>query len=181
MLSDADRRMLLRIAREAIAARLGGPAAAPIAAEGALARSAAAFVTLRQGAALRGCIGHLERDRPLADVVAAAATAAALEDPRFPPVQPAELAGLLLEISVLGPLEPIDPHDATQFVVGCHGLVVHRGSRRGLLLPQVAVEWRWNRETFLAQACLKAGLPHDAWKSGTEVCRFEAEVFGEEE
>ena len=86
-----------------------------------------------------------------------------------------ELDAIAIEISLLGPLEPIaGPQDID---VGRHGLVVERGWQRGLLLPQVATEWRWDAETFLAQTCQKAGLPKDAWKNGAKVWRFEAEVF----
>jgi uncharacterized protein (TIGR00296 family) len=92
-------------------------------------------------------------------------------------VGPAELPGLELEISLLGPLEPLPSPDAID--IGRHGLVVEHGSRRGLLLPQVAAERNWDRETFLAQTCHKAGLPDDAWKKGARVFRFDAEVFSE--
>ena len=88
-----------------------------------------------------------------------------------------ELAGLEIEVSLLGPLEPIASPDDIE--VGRHGLLVERDWQRGLLLPQVATEWRWDRETFLAQTCHKAGLPRDAWKQGARVWRFEAEVFGD--
>lgn len=105
--------------------------------------------------------------------------AAALEDPRFQPVESGEVAQIDIEISVLGPVEEVE--DPTAIEVGRDGLVVEQGSRRGLLLPQVATEWGWDRETFLAQTCLKAGLPADAWKRGAQVFRFQAEVFGETE
>ena len=80
---------------------------------------------------------------------------------------------------MLGPLEPIDPLDSGAIVVGTHGLVVEQGARRGLLLPQVATEWKWEREEFLAQTCIKAGLPRDAWRRGATVYRFDADVFGD--
>jgi uncharacterized protein (TIGR00296 family) len=80
---------------------------------------------------------------------------------------------------VLGPLEPIDPHDPAAIEIGRHGLVVEQGWRRGLLLPQVATEWGWDRETFLAHTCAKAGLPHDCWRTGARVFRFAADVFGD--
>jgi len=104
---------------------------------------------------------------------------AAQEDPRFQPVRAAELDGLDVEVSVLGPLERIDPNDPATIVIGTHGLVVEQGARRGLLLPQVAIEWRWGREQFLAQTCIKAGLPADAWRRGATVYRFAADVFGD--
>lgn len=137
-----------------------------------------AFVTLKRHGELRGCIGTLVCRGPLAEEVARVAVSAAREDPRFQPVSPAELGDLDVEVSVLGPLERIDPLDATAVEVGRHGLVVEQGHRRGLLLPQVATEWNWDRETFLAQTCRKAGLPLDAWRRGATVYRFEADVFG---
>jgi AmmeMemoRadiSam system protein A len=181
-LTPGERRALLSIAREAIRARLapgtrtGAPPTPPE--EGWLAMPAAAFVTLRRGESLRGCIGHLERDRSLPDVVAYAAVSAALEDPRFPPVTAAELTLLSIEISVLGPMEPVC--DPATIEVGRHGLVVHSGVRRGLLLPQVATEWGWDRETFLEQLCLKASLPRSAWRTA-DLFTFEALVFGDSE
>ena len=90
---------------------------------------------------------------------------------------PAELPDIDFELSILGPLESISTLEHIE--IGRHGLLVELGSRRGLLLPQVATEWQWNRETFLAQTCRKAGLPPDAWKTGAQVWRFDAEVFGE--
>jgi hypothetical protein len=99
-------------------------------------------------------------------------------DPRFDAVTPDELAEIAIEVSVLGPLEEIDPADTAAIEVGRHGLVVQDGRNKGLLLPQVPVEWDWSRETFLRQTCVKAGLPGDAWTRGARVFRFEAEVFG---
>ena len=105
------------------------------------------------------------------------AVAACSTDPRFPPVGAAELPAIDIEISLLGPLEPIGgPADIE---IGRHGLVVEKGGSRGLLLPQVATEWRWDAEAFLSQTCHKAGLPKDAWKHGAKMWRFEAEVFAE--
>src|SRR5208283_1627329 len=109
--------------------------------------------------------------------VAETARAAAFEDPRFEPVTPSEAPRLTIEISVLSPLQSIRPEDV---VIGKHGLVITQGQRRGLLLPQVPIEWDWDRETFLAQTCLKAGLPPKAWQQGAELQAFTAEVFGEQ-
>ncbi len=111
-------------------------------------------------------------------IVADTARAAAFEDPRFEPVTLPEVPHLKVEISVLSPLQPIQPDEV---VVGRHGLVIAQGTHRGLLLPQVAPEWEWDRETFLAQTCLKAGLPADAWQHGAELQGFTAEVFSEGE
>lgn len=134
-----------------------------------------AFVTLKRRGELRGCIGFTDPIMPLAQAVVRCAILAATQDPRFAPVSEAELRGLGYEVSVLSPLQKID--DPRLVRVGRHGLVVSWGESRGLLLPQVAVENGWDREEFLAQACLKAGLPRDAWKKGAEIHVFEALVF----
>jgi len=179
MLTTADRRSLLVLARRSVTARATGgrrPAVPPIPD-----LCAGGFVTIRRAGELRGCIGSLETDRPIGEVVERCAASAASEDPRFPPVQPAELGAIEVEISVLGPLETVDPVDPARIVVGRDGLVVEQGPRRGLLLPQVATEWGWDAETFLGRACLKAGLPREAWRTGARVFRFEALVFGEHE
>jgi AmmeMemoRadiSam system protein A len=142
---------------------------------GVAAQPGAAFVTIHRRGELRGCIGHLEADEPLGRVIWDCAVSACSADPRFPPVTASELPDLEIELSLLGALEPAkSPAD---IIIGRHGLVVERGRRRGLLLPQVATEWAWDRETFLAQTCHKAGLPRDAWKHGALIWRFEAEVF----
>jgi AmmeMemoRadiSam system protein A len=180
LLAVEDRSRLLSLARRAIAAHLDGHDARPSDEPEALRRKAAAFVTLKTPEGeLRGCIGFVEPLYPLAETVARAAVAAASEDPRFPPVTQAELAGLRLDISVLGPTHEIDPGEVR---VGTHGLVIQRGARRGLLLPQVPVEHGWDAERFLDHTCLKAGLPTGAWREkGTKLLAFEAEVFGDEE
>jgi len=141
-------------------------------------RRAGAFVTLRKQHELRGCIGQPEPHDPLGSVIVHCAAAAALEDPRFPPVELAELPSIAVEISVLTPLVKMSDPGAVE--VGRHGLVVARGGRRGLLLPQVPTEWHWSREEFLEQTCRKAGLPRDAWRQGADVFSFEAEIFDEE-
>jgi AmmeMemoRadiSam system protein A len=136
------------------------------------------FVTLTKHGELRGCIGFPEPVYPLHEAIIRGGIAAALHDTRFAPVLPSEVADLAIEISVLSPLAPILPQD---IVVGTHGLVVEQGHARGLLLPQVPVEWGWNREEFLAHTCRKAGLPADAWQTGATLYAFTAEVFSEEE
>jgi hypothetical protein len=134
-----------------------------------------AFVTLTKGGQLRGCIGFIEPVYPLHLTVVRAAIFAATEDTRFNPVAAEELKDLNYEISVLTPVKKIDNPRLVQ--VGKHGLVIARGNRRGLLLPQVAVENKWNREKFLSECCLKAGLEEDAWQKGAELYVFEAIVF----
>jgi uncharacterized protein len=141
--------------------------------------AAGAFVTIKRNGELRGCLGTLACTRTLAEEVARLAASSSYEDPRFEPVRGGELADLQLEISVLGALEQIDPRAPDAIVIGRHGLVVEQGSRRGLLLPQVATEWNWDREQFLAQTCRKAGLPGDAWQRAATVYRFDADVFGD--
>ncbi|BFR49384.1 AmmeMemoRadiSam system protein A [Nitratidesulfovibrio sp. HK-II] len=149
---------------------------------GVLHRSLGAFVTFKKDGHLRGCIGSMVGDGPLYRTVARMARAAAFEDPRFPPVTAAEVPALELDISVLGPITRCADPAAVR--IGRHGLLVRQGFRSGVLLPQVPVEWGWDRETFLAQTCRKAGLPPDAWRGAwrdghTELYWFEAEVFGD--
>jgi len=178
MLSDAQRQVMLATARAAIEAHLfGDRAAVP---EGPpLPGASGVFVTLRHRGVLRGCLGTLEVAGALGDEIARCARESATSDPRFPPLHPDEWPDSTIEISVLGPLEAIDPDDGSAVVIGRHGLVVEQGPRRGLLLPQVAVERSWTREQFLRQTCRKAGLPGDAWRHGAAVFRFAADVFGE--
>jgi len=141
-------------------------------------RRAGVFVTIYHAGELRGCIGHIEADRALPDSVARCAVAACSEDPRFPAVSALELPEIRLEISVLGPMEPVGgPGDVE---IGRHGLLIEMGRHRGLLLPQVATEREWDAATFLSQTCRKAGLASDSWRHGADVWRFEADVFGDE-
>ena len=177
MTSDHDRALLLTLAREAIAVYVGAGVVHARSITGALAQPGSAFVTLHSAGELRGCIGHIEPPEPIGRVVPRCALAACSTDPRFPPVTRTELPHLAIEVSLLGPLQAIAGPDDIE--VGCHGLVVEQGWSRGLLLPQVATEWHWNAETFLAHTCHKAGLANDAWRRGAKVWRFEAEVFGE--
>jgi AmmeMemoRadiSam system protein A len=176
-LTEADQITLLRMAREAVEECLGHPRLAeiPELAE-ALRQPCGAFVTLRKGKRLRGCIGYVEAVRPLHSTVRECAVAAALHDPRFPAVTSQEIPELSLEISVLSPLTEIAPE---KIEIGRHGLLISRGAQRGLLLPQVAMEWNWNREQFLEETCLKAGLPPDAWQHGARIQAFTAQVFEE--
>ena len=138
-----------------------------------------AFVSLHTaGGELRGCIGTILPAGPLDETVARMAVAAAVEDPRFPPVQEQELPGLRIEISSLTVPEKVPDLQAIE--IGRHGLIVSQGRRKGLLLPQVAPEWGWDRLELLEHTCRKAGLPPDGWKSpDTTVEWFEAEVWGE--
>jgi AmmeMemoRadiSam system protein A len=134
------------------------------------------FVTVKKRGQLRGCIGYTRGVKPLYKIVGEMAVAAAFHDPRFTPVTEAELSDLEIEISVLTPLKRIK--DVEEIEVGKHGLLIEKGFRSGLLLPQVATEYGWDRKAFLEHTCLKAGLPRDAWKDGkTSICTFSAEVF----
>ncbi len=134
-----------------------------------------AFVTIKKHGLLRGCIGFIEPFLPLHQAIMQASIYAACRDSRFLPVTQDELDDLTIEISVLTPLKKIaDPHVVT---VGKHGLVIEKNGKKGVLLPQVAVENNWTRETFLEQACLKAGLPKNAWQAGADIFVFEAIVF----
>jgi AmmeMemoRadiSam system protein A len=174
--SAPERAALLALARRAIAAHLSGAASAVP--DGPLAgRTGAAFVTVHHHGRLRGCIGHVGDDLPLTAVIVRCAIAAATSDPRFAAIATSELDDVDIELSLLGPMEPLSGPDAIH--IGRHGVVVERGWRRGLLLPQVATEWRLDGEAFLEHACRKAGLPADAWRDGARLWRFEAEVFSE--
>jgi len=178
--SDEQRLQLLEIARKAVGAAARRVPYRPEApGDEDLRQMRGAFVTLKERGELRGCIGYVEPKYPLYETVARAAAAAAVSDPRFPPVAPYEVDALRLEISVLSPMQPVT--DVNDIEVGRHGLVVRQGPCSGLLLPQVPGEWGWDREQFLAHTCLKAGLPTQAWQEGAELFCFEAEVFSEEE
>ena len=184
LLDDASRKSLFLIARAAIARAIGAESVTPVADPIPNPESlipgdllAGAFVTLRIKGELRGCIGYPGAELPLVEVVERCAVSAAISDPRFPPLSAAEWSDVDLEISVLGPIERVD--DIQQVVVGRDGLVAVFGRRRGLLLPQVAVEWSWDASEFAAQTCIKGGLPRDAWQKGARLFKFEAEVFSE--
>ena len=175
--SPEERRFLLEVARTAIAAALEGREYRPEALTPNLSEPRGVFCTLMLNGQLRGCVGQILAARPLVEAVAESAVSAAFSDPRFVPLQAAELPLLHIEISVLSPLSPIAAQDIH---VGTHGLMVCYGARRGLLLPQVATEFGWGAEMFLEQTCRKAGLPSDAWKTpGAELYGFTAEKFGE--
>jgi hypothetical protein len=178
-LSASDRSLLLRLARETIRRHFdgGGDLPATECAPATLAESRGAFVTLKRDGALRGCIGHLGQDLPLCRVVREMATAAAFQDRRFPPLARGELDGVTIEISAL--TRPRAIADLAEIVLGRDGVILRKGMRSAVFLPQVAVEQGWNRDTMLTQLSLKAGLPADAWRTGAEFQTFQAEVFGE--
>jgi len=180
-LNEAEQRQLLHAARQALEAAvrhqaLPGSAPETMDRRGPLGERHGAFVTLRKEGELRGCVGSVEPTMPLYETVRECAVAAALRDFRFPAVRPDELTHLHLEISVLSPLSEID---VDHIEVGRHGLVISHQGRRGLLLPQVAVEWNWNREQFLDATARKAGLPPDAWRRGARIQAFTTQIFAE--
>ena len=180
-LERSDQHQLLAIARRSIeAAVCRGTIAAAIPAplSNALSEPAAAFVTIHERGSLRGCIGLMRFETPLWRNVRDAAAAAAMDDPRFPPVDESELAALELEISVLDP--PVDVPSPSGFVAGRHGIVVERDGHRALLLPQVATEMGWDETHMLEAVCRKANLPADAWReASTRLLVFESSCFDE--
>lgn len=178
-LSADDKKVLLKIARQAIEAEFGRKVDLHQHVTDTLDVKAGAFVTLKIENELRGCIGYIEPSRPLIETVCDAAIKAAFNDPRFSPLVEEELPRIQIEVSVLHPPERIfSPNEIT---VGVHGLIIDAGFKRGLLLPQVAEEQGWNAEEFLGHTAEKAGLPRDAWrKSGVQMFRFAAEKFAEE-
>lgn len=173
---ETEKEALIEIARRAVGALVAGTSDREAPRSSALARPAAAFVSVYVDGHLRGCIGHIEADMPLAEVVARCARAACADDPRFAPVTADDLPGLSLELSVLEPFERILGPDAVE--IGRHGLLVEEGRRRGLLLPQVAMKYAWDAPQFIEETCRKAGLLPGAWRHGAQLWRFTAEVFG---
>jgi AmmeMemoRadiSam system protein A len=175
-----QRQALLRIAHGAILSALSGGSAVEAPTSPALLEPRGVFTTLYllsgSGRELRGCVGYAIPIAPLYRAVEETARAAAFDDSRFVPVTLEEAQRLEVSLSVLSPLAPIAP-EAVE--VGRHGLIISRGARRGLLLPQVPIEHNWDRETFLEQTCRKAGLPQDAWRHNAGIEAFTAEVFSD--
>lgn len=180
-LSLGEKQNLLALARWAIGKKLktGGPEP-KVEPTPVLSAERGVFVSLHKRGRLRGCIGNFSSATPLTLNVEDMARAAAFEDPRFPPLGPEELAEVDLEISVLTPMRRIK--NLEEIEVGRHGIYITQGSCRGVLLPQVATEQGWDRDAFLENTCLKAGLGPDCWQDReTEIHIFSAEVFGEKE
>jgi AmmeMemoRadiSam system protein A len=174
--SREERKLLLKLAHEAIVAslehrELSLPPVSPH-----LTEPRGAFTTLYFRGELRGCVGHVYPIDSLYRTIAETARAAAFEDARFWPITLDEAAELEISLSVLSPLRPVQPE---QVDVGRHGLLVSLHQHRGLLLPQVPIEHGWDRVAFLEQTCRKAGLPSDAWQTGAQIEVFTAEVFGD--
>lgn len=186
-LSHEDKRFLLRIARNAVRHKLGAePPPDPAPPSNTVDEPAGAFVTLRiphpetRELSLRGCIGHVVATRPLAETVRDSAVSAAFRDPRFAPLTLPELEEVRFEISVLSPLRTVS--SPQEVIPGRHGVMLSGFGRSGLLLPQVATEQGWDRETFLSHCCYKARLSEHCWQNpATEIQVFTATVFDETE
>jgi AmmeMemoRadiSam system protein A len=174
---DSDeRKILLQIAHEAILSFSEGRQISFSAPSPHLAEARGVFTTLYSGHKLRGCVGYPAAILPLYRAVAETARAAANDDPRFAAISLPEARQLQISISVLSPLRPVSPDEIE---IGIHGLVISQGPRRGLLLPQVPIEHGWDREAFLEQTCVKAGLAPEAWRRGAQIEAFTAEVFAD--
>ena len=180
-MNQEQKEYLLSLARESIRAKLEKRRHAPEPpGDSELIRECGAFVTLKTNGQLRGCIGNIRAHAPLYETICEMAVAAATQDPRFSPMKADELGSAHIEISALTPFEKITSADEIE--VGRDGLFIKHGYNSGLLLPQVATEYGWDKYTFLEQTCRKASLPAEAWKDPeAEIYRFSAEVFGERE
>jgi len=178
-LTAKEKMTLLDIVKKTIAAKFNNKDISKVAADSAtLQEKRGAFVTLKKRGHLRGCIGYIKAVKPLWETVQEMAVAAAFHDPRFPSLKAEELKDLTFEISVLSPLQRIK--DIGEIEVGKHGLYLVRGYNSGLLLPQVAAEYGWDRETYLTETCYKAGLSPQAWlDKETEIYIFSADYFGD--
>jgi AmmeMemoRadiSam system protein A len=177
-LSEEDRTAILELARQGVLhAVYHDRPLSTFPTTGVFAERRGLFVTLHVAKKLRGCIGVIEVSTNLGEALARCAADAALHDPRFSRMRAEEMDALEIEVSLLSPIEPIQP-EAVE--IGIHGLLVERGLRRGLLLPQVAVQHRLGREQFLAETCTKAGLPPEAWKEPeTKLYGFRCEIMAE--
>jgi uncharacterized protein (TIGR00296 family) len=190
-LSLEEGKFLIRLARNAVKTYLetGKTVKAPENTPAKLFELCGVFVTinsLKNGEKhLRGCIGYPYPTSPLVEAVIDSAVNAATRDPRFYPLSPSELSKVVFEVSVLTPPEAVEVLNPKEYLakikVGEDGLIVEKGPYKGLLLPQVPVEWEWCEEEFLCQCCVKAGLPPDSWLTkGTKIYRFQAIIFEEE-
>jgi AmmeMemoRadiSam system protein A len=175
-LSEENRSYLKTVARDSVVNYVKGMRAKPLVySDPALKGHYGAFVTYKIHGDLRGCIGMLTSDMPLPETIADTAIRSAVNDPRFPPVGPNEVDKLDIEISIMGHMREVK--NINEIKIGRDGLVIEHYHRHGLLLPQVATEHGLDVESFLAQTCLKAGVPMDSWKHGAKIYRFAAEVF----
>ena len=179
MLSEKQKKFLLNLARETIKAeteKIKVNIDCPV--EPIYQSKTGAFVTLHKSGKLRGCIGYVIAYKSLFETIKEMARAAAFNDPRFPPLQKSELENIEIEISVLSEMIPV--RSIEEIKIGRDGLLIRNSYASGLLLPQVATEWKWDRKTFLEQTCNKAGLNRNCWQEpDTEILRFTAEIFSE--
>lgn len=174
-----EQQTLLKLARTTIVAQICGQALPEVERPSpALQSHSGCFVTIKQQGQLRGCIGSFVAQQPLWQTVREMAVSAATRDPRFYPMKQSDLDSFHLEISVLSPLQQMQSIDEIQ--VGIHGLYLIKGTSHGVLLPQVATEYGWDRDSFLRHTCLKAGLPETAWQKDCKIFLFSAEIFGED-
>jgi len=177
MTSEADRNRIIDLARRTILAAASGEKLPEVPDEEVFRRGGGAFVTIKKNGALRGCIGNFIGTGSLGKTIIEMAASAAIHDPRFSPVESDEVDDLEVDISLLSPMIPAEPEDV---VPGEHGVYIKFGFSSGTLLPQVATEAGWDRDTFLTHTCLKAGLPPDCWKrDGVQIFTYTAEVFCE--
>jgi uncharacterized protein (TIGR00296 family) len=188
MYTDEDGRLAIDIARKTIESYLKDETVPEFKVPEHFKNKSGVFVTLNRHPKhdLRGCIGYPEPHAPLIDAITDSAINAATRDPRFPSVTLKEMDKIIVEVSLLTPPEPLEAKNPKDYLekikIGRDGLIVEKGMSRGLLLPQVPVEWKWDVETFLSHTCMKAGLSADCWlRSGTKFYRFSAEVFTEDE
>ena len=174
--SREERSLLLQLAHQSIAAALEHREISLVPPNPHLAEPRGVFTTLYYHGDLRGCVGYVFPVMSLYRMVAESARGAAFDDSRFAPVTRDQAAELEASLSILSPPQPIRPEDVE---IGRHGLLIKMGACRGLLLPQVPIEHKWDRIAFLEQTCKKAGLPIDAWQTGAQVEAFTAEIFGD--
>jgi AmmeMemoRadiSam system protein A len=176
-LTDEDKKTLHYIAKTVVENKAKGKPIPEFKVESPLLKEhRGAFVTLQKKGELRGCVGYIKGYEPLYKTVEKMAEEAAFRDPRFSPVKEKEVSDLEIEISVLTPLKKIT--DVNEIQIGKHGIYIVKGGWSGLLLPQVATDYGWDRQTFLEHTCQKAGLPPNAWKDkDTEIYIFSADIF----
>ncbi len=181
MLNADEKRALLKLARDTITQYVTEGTRPDLPhATGMMNEPCGAFVTIHKRGQLRGCIGNLVGRGRLVELIQEMAIAAATQDPRFHHVSKDELGEIDIEISALSPMRKIT--DVNEVEVGTHGIVMSKGVYHGVLLPQVATEYGWDRETFLMHTCIKAGLPEDAWQDPAVTIEiFSAQVFGEKD
>lgn len=179
MLTKSEKEILFQYAHKGIEAAIKAePVPTAIESTTLLSSPSGAFVTIYKFGELRGCVGEVKPEKPLLQTVIDAAYNAAVNDPRFNPVTLDELEDISIEISIISDLKEIK--NIEEIEVGTHGIIMEQGEKIGLLLPQVATDYSWDRETFLNQTARKAGLTYDAWKKGNvKISIFTAEIINQ--